>query len=111
MGDVLLPDHRLRSMIAGAFRRGTDLGPSIETIEAGYIESEHHANRLVDEFIDAGHVTPAEAPAPENIKLALWEAYHWYLQSVDCAPKGEFFIVVEQLCGWKTGYNHETPAQ
>ena len=56
---VLLPDSRLRSMIAGAFRYGTERerAGEIKGLESSYIESEHHANRLVDEFIKAGHIT------------------------------------------------------
>ena len=46
----------------------------------------------------------------EDIKLALWKAYHWYLQSVDCAPKGEFFEKVERLCEWKGNYNRPSQA-
>lgn len=55
---LTLPDSRLRSMIAGAFRYGAErerLG-EIRNTEDAYAHSEHHANRLVDEFIEGGHI-------------------------------------------------------
>lgn len=66
--EARLPLSRLHTMIAGAFRYGAQqerLG-EIGTTEDAYAASEHHARKLIGEFVEAGHVQVAQGDGQEG---------------------------------------------
>jgi len=88
--DVMLPESRLYSLIAGAFRRGAEVEREghIKTTEMAYAESEHHAREIIREFTDQGLIRRlrTEAPGGEEETLDLSEVVRKTLDedAADC---------------------------